>query len=373
MKNTYVLAAASALLSGCFVAPAMQMDEAAAVKRGREKTRDEEFRVQQITPELLARLALENLPPPRQADPLAVEAMSFEYRIAPFDVLMVTVWEHPELTTPTGQFRSPEENGIRVNGDGTMFYPYVGVMQVAGKTSAEIRKLLVERLTRVITNPQLDVRVVAFRGKRAQVTGEVLQPMAIPITDVPLRVQDAIAAARGFTPEADPSYVTLSRDARTYRLDLQAMYERGDLSQNWLIKDGDVINVADRARNKVFVLGEVRTPQSRLMVKGRMTLAEALADSGGAQPNVSNVSRIHVIRGDYDSPSIFRLDASSADAMLLAAQFQLAPRDVVFVSTYALSEWNRVISQILPTIQGLWTTYDLAARTATSVRTGELQ
>ncbi len=371
--KTVFLVAASALLSGCFLAPAMRMDEDAAVKRGREKTRDEEFKIQEITPGLLARLALETLPRPRQADPLAAEAMSFEYRVAPFDVVMVTVWEHPELTTPTGQFRSPEENGIRVNGDGTMFYPYVGVMQVAGKTSAEIRKLLVERLTRVITNPQLDVRVVAFRGKRAQVTGEVLQPMAIPINDVPLRVQDAIAAARGFTPEADPANVTLSREGRAYRLDLQAMYERGDLSQNWLIKDGDVINVGDRARNKVFVIGEVRAPQSRLMVKGRMTLAEALTDSGGVVPNVSNVSRIHVIRGEYDSPSIFRLDASSADAMLLASQFQLAPRDVVFVATYALSEWNRVIGQILPTVQGLWTTYDLAARTATSIRTGELQ
>jgi len=371
--KTVCLLAASALLSGCFLAPAMKMDEGAAVKRGREKTRDEDFKVHVITPELVSRLALESLPAPRQADPLAAEATSFEYRVAPFDVIMVTVWEHPELTTPTGAFRSPEENGIRVNGDGTMFYPYVGVMQVAGRTPAEIRKLLVERLNRVITNPQLDVRVVAFRGKRAQVTGEVVQPMAIPITDVPLRIQDAIATARGLGPEADPANVTLSREGRTYRLNLQAMYERGDLSQNWLIKDGDVINVGDRNRNKVFVIGEVRTPQSRLMVKGRMTLAEALNEAGSFQSNISNVSKIYVIRGDYDSPSIYRLDASSADALLLATQFQLAPRDVVFVSTYALSEWNRVISQIMPTVQGLWTTYDLASRAATSIRTGELQ
>jgi len=37
---------------------------------------------------------------------------------------------------------------------------------------------------------------LAFRGRRAQVTGEVIQPSTVPITDIPLRVRDAIARAR---------------------------------------------------------------------------------------------------------------------------------------------------------------------------------
>ncbi len=360
-------------MTGCFVAPAMKMDESAAVRRGREKTKDDDFRVQPITSDLVSRMALEAMPPPRQPDPLAAEALSYEYRIAPFDILMVTVWDHPELTTPTGQFRSPEENGNRVSAEGTMFYPYVGVVQVAGRTVAEVRKLLAERLNRVITNPQIDVRVAAFRGRRAQVAGEVVQPTTVPITDVPLRVQDAIALARGFTPEADWANVTLSREGRTYRLNLQALYERGDSSQNWLLKDGDVVHVGDRSRNKVFVIGEIRAPQSKVMVKGRMTLAEALSETGSMEPSVADVANIFVIRGEYDAPSIFRLDASAADALLLAAQFQLAPRDVVFVSTLGLARWNRVMSQIMPTVQSLWMTYDLAARVTQSVKTGELK
>lgn len=370
--RTACVVAGLVLLPGCFLAPAMQLDESAAVRRGREKTRDEDFKIQRITQDLVTRLVAEP-PPPRLVDPLAAEAIGYEYRIAPFDVLMVTVWDHPELTTPTGQYRSPEENGNRVGADGTVFYPHVGVVQVAGKTVAEVRKLLADRLHNVIANPQLDVRVVAFRGKRAQVTGEVVQPTTVPITDVPLRVQDAIAQARGFTPEADWSNVVLSREGKVYRLNLQALYERGDLTQNWLLRDGDVVNVGDRSRNKVFVVGEVRQPQSRVMIKGRMTLAEALNETGGLDPATANVSRIFVLRGDYDAPSIFRLDASSPDALLLAAQFPLRPRDVVFVSTNKVSEWNRVIGQILPTVQGLWLTYDLAARSDTYARTGRLQ
>jgi len=213
---------------------------------------------------------------------------------------------------------------------------------------------LTQRLATVIAKPQLDVRIAAFRAKKVQITGEVLAPSTMPLTDVPARVQDAMAFAKGFTPEADPANVTLTRAGKTYQLDLLALYENGDLSQNWLLKDGDVINVGDRNGNRVFVMGEVKLQQAKPMVKRKMTLAEAIGDSGGFDPIAANAGKIYVIRGDYDAPNIFHLDASSPDALLLATAFQLKPRDVVFVSTYRLSQWNRVMSQILPTVQILY-------------------
>jgi polysaccharide export outer membrane protein len=151
------------------------------------------------------------------------------------------------------------------------------------------------------------------------------------------------------------------------------LYERGDFSQNWLLQDGDVVNVADRSANKVFVLGEVRAQQSRVMIRGRMTLAEALMDPGGSvvlgtalsglDPVASNSAKIYVIRGDYQAPEIFHLDASSPDAFLLAAAFPLEPRDVVFVSTYDLTRFSRVAGQIIPTLQVLLQAYDEVLRT----------
>jgi polysaccharide biosynthesis/export protein len=354
------------LSSGCALAPGMRMDESAAVARGQANTRGD-FDVQPITPELIERLAQaaptdELRPTP---DP-AGNAPPPPYTIAPYDVLQVTVWDHPELTVPTGQFRSPEENGNPVDADGNVFYPYVGVVPVAGKTLAQVRSILTDRLSAVINGPQLDVRIAAFRGKRVHVTGEVVAPSTVPITDVPLRIQDAIGTAEGFTPEADLSDVTVTRGGKTFRVDLLALYERGDRSQNWLLQDGDLVNVGDRNRNRVFVLGEVETQQARVMVKRRMTLAEAIGDAEGLRPAEANVARIYVIRGDFKAPAIFRLDASSADALLLATMFQLHPRDVVFVSTYELTRWNRVISQILPTIQTLFNVgviYDVTRRT----------
>jgi len=363
MRRLALLAACLASTSGCaLLAPGLAMDEG-SVRRRAGAAGAGEPGVEPVTPTLLATLieaerASRSGP---RLDPLAAEAEHYEYRIAPFDILGVTVWDHPELTIPAGEFRTPESTGNPVRSDGTVFYPHVGVVQVAGKTVAEVRELLTSRLATVVHKPQLDVRVVAFRGKRVYVTGEVRSPTTVPINDVPLRVQDAISAAKELTPEADLARVTLTRGGQVHELDLQALYERGDASQNWLLADGDVVNVPDRSRSKVFVLGEVHRPQSRPMVKGRLTLAEALADVEGIdQTSASGV--VYVIRGRYDRPVVYRLDASSADALLLAVQFPLRPADVIMVSTSELTRWNRVMSQIMPTVQGLWLGYDAANR-----------
>lgn len=354
-------------VAGCAsVAPGVHISESSIESRG---TPAAPVQVLPITPQLLVAEAQDRarLTTTRARDPLAPQVERYDYRVAPFDVLSVTVWDHPELTIPAGEFRAAEIAGNVVQADGTIFYPHVGVVEVAGKTVPEIRAVLAERLRKYVENPQLDVRVVAFRGKRVQVTGEVLQPSVLPVTDVPLRVQDAIAGARGLGPNAFPRAVTLTRDGKVHQLNLQALYDEGDVSQNWLLRDGDVVNVPSREEHKVYVLGEVRQPSSKLMPRGRMTLADAIGDSAGFDPLTSN-GAVYVFRGRYETPRVYRLDASSADALLLAVQFELEPHDVVYVSTYKLTSWNRVVQQLLPTVQGLWQTVDLANRGVNAIQ-----
>jgi polysaccharide export outer membrane protein len=359
MSRFLSLAAAMFLCPACFLAPGIRMNEGALKDRGEKSSDPARFNIVSITPQILAAQA-KALVDSRAAQPQApADPASYEYRISPHDVLSVIVWEHPELTIPAGEFRSAETTGYTVSTEGNIFFPHVGLLPVAGRTVDEIRTALTEKLSRFVRDPQLQVLVAAYRGKRAQVTGEVLQPSPVPITDVALRVQDAIALAKGFTSDADPANVTLTRGAEQHHLDLLALYERGDLSQNWVLQDGDVVNVGDRSQNKVIVLGEVKQPASLPMLKRRMTLADALGTSGGPDPIFGNPAEIFVFRGKYDAPEIYRLDASNADALLLAAAFQLQPRDVVFVSTYNLGRFNRVLTQILPAVQTVWQTWDI--------------
>lgn len=359
---TRFLIALALLAAGCArVAPGLHLHEPAVEARAAS---GQDVALVQITPALVGEQAAQRarLAAARPRDPLASEAVEYRYRVSPHDVLSVIVWDHPELTIPAGEYRAPELSGNVVQADGTMFYPHVGVVTVAGKTLPEIRELLTERLRRFVETPQLDVRVAAFRGKRVQVTGEVVQPSTLPITDIPLRVQDAIAGARGLTSGAWMSGVTLTRDGTVHRVDLEAMYLDGDGSRNWLLRDGDQLHVPSREQNKVFVLGEVRRPASKPMARGRMSLAEAIGDAEGFDPVTSNPGEIYVLRGPYAAARVFKLDASSADALILATAFQLEPLDVVFVSPYRLTNWNRVVQQLLPTIQGVWQTLDIGNR-----------
>jgi polysaccharide export outer membrane protein len=337
------------------------MNESGLKDRGSRSDQSDRFRIVPITPELLreqahSRAAAEAAQHSQIVLPPA--PLPYEYRISPHDVLSVIVWEHPELTIPAGEFRSADSSGYPVSADGFIFFPHVGTLHVAGRTLDEIRLDLTEKLAVFVQDPQLQVLVAAYRGKRAQIAGEVLAPAPVPITDVPLRVQDAIALAKGFTTDADPAHVTLTRGREVHHLDLFALYERGDLSQNWVLQDGDIVHVPDRGRNRVFVLGEVKKPATKVMPKdGRMTLADALGDAEGLDLTYANPGQIFVFRGQYDAPEIYHLDASSPDALLLAVQFRLQPRDVIFVSTYELGRFSRVVNQILPTVQALWETY----------------
>lgn len=272
-----------------------------------------------------------------------------DYRVGPGDILTITVWDHPELTTPAGQYRSAQESGTLVNEDGTIFYPYVGVVSVAGVTLRDVRRILSERLAYYIEKVQLDVRVNAFRSQKIYIVGEVAQPGMREITDVPLTMLDAVNRSGGFTQEADFSQILLTRGGTIYRVDLQALYENGATWQNIRLESGDVINVPDRQLNKIFVLGEIMKPGSYVMNKRRSTLAEVLADAGFVNQLTSDPRWIFVMRGNVDRPEIFHLDARSPDALLLADRFPMKPRDIVYVDVAAVARWNRVITNILPT------------------------
>ena len=338
------LLAIALLMQACVIAPGMKMTEPAELPDGHV------VRVQSLTLALLNQMEEDRKLAARE---LVREFSSTweRYRIGPGDVVQVTVWDHPELTIPAGSFRDAAASGQQVGDDGRMYYPYVGVVMAAGMTVSELRVVLTEDLSTFIENPQLDVRVVAYRSKKVYVVGEVNNPGVLPLDDVPLMIADAISLSGGLTENAHKSGVNVSRDGVVHEIDLKALYDFADASQNLMLKHGDIVNVLDRSQQKVFLMGEVRNPSSVEIINGRLTLAAALGEAGGVNQNTANPSAIYVIRGtDRDNPQIFHLDAQFATGMLLAERFDMQAQDVVFVDTAGVSQWNRVISQLLPSI-----------------------
>ncbi|MEC7644213.1 MAG: SLBB domain-containing protein, partial [Pseudomonadota bacterium] len=215
-----------------------------------------------------------------------------------------------------------------------------------------------ERLATYIEKPQVDVTVAACRSQRVYVTGEVKKPGTLPISNVPMTLIEAVSQSGGLTPAADWTEVTLTRGSKEQVYSLRDLYQRGDTQENIILKAGDIINVARNDHRKVFVLGEVTKPQSYPVGRYGTTLAEALSDAGGLYNNTADASGIFVIRQSQPDSGylaqVFQLDASNATALVLAEQFELQPRDIVYVTAAPVARWNRVISQILPSVTGLY-------------------
>ncbi len=336
---------------------------------------DYEPRVVLITPALIRHMRQESasqvLGPEVQA--LASTPDVVNYQVGPGDVLQVIVFGHPELTNPAGTTSGDLLTGQLVSAEGTIYYPYVGELDVEGLTLGQIREQIASGLTDYIRQPQVDVRVREFRSQRVYISGDIARPCTVPITDVPLTVVQALSQCGTLsgprTTEEGPigiQNVVLFRDGETVPLDLNQVYRAGKPVP---LEPGDRLLVDDSA-NRIFMVGEFANQVALPYSTGGMMLSDAIADAGGLSLATADASRIYVIRGFVEArpgadggvqttlrPKVFHLDASSVNALLLANQFKLEPRDVVFAAPASLVNLNRALALLTPSLDILFRSF----------------
>jgi polysaccharide export outer membrane protein len=157
------------------------------------------------------------------------------YEVQPSDLLQVSVWKEPDLTQQ-----------VVVRPDGAFSFPLVGEVNAVGKTVEELRRELVQQLTRIIPDVVVTVSVLEIRGNKVYVIGQVNQPGEF-IVNPRVDVMQALSLAGGTTPFASPSGIfVLRRDGTQQRrlpFNFDAVLRGRDLEQNVLLRSGDVVVV----------------------------------------------------------------------------------------------------------------------------------
>ncbi|WP_426101966.1 polysaccharide biosynthesis/export family protein [Massilia sp. TSP1-1-2] len=279
------------------------------------------------------------------------------YTIDRGDVLSIVVWDHPELAgqgaaaganmadTSTPSAPAP---GFVVDHEGRVQFPFAGVLTLAGLTEEQARSLLTKRLAKYIAEPNVTLRVQAYRSKRVYLDGEVKSAGLQAINDIPMTLMEALNRAGGMLPTADQSRIALDRGDVRYMIDLRALVAKGINPGNILLAHGDVVRVHSREESKVFVSGEVVTPKALTMHNGRLTLNEALGESGGISPITGDARQVYVVRKGIDGTHVYQLDARRSGALAMAEAFELHPKDLVYVAASPLANWQRNLSMIFP-------------------------
>ncbi len=333
----------------------------------------QEIRVVPITPAVLQAQAVEREAVRKRAETLRAPSAKedYVYRIGRGDVLLIkqaNIGLQPEgfiaLTN--------EQAGLTVDERGEVLYPNIGRIPLAGLTIAEAREMVNERLRAYYHKPDMDVAVLKFNSQWAFVAGAVEKPGAQSLTLQPLYVLEALDQAGGVLQTADyaSAYVTTAKGEKK-PVDLYALLQQGAVGYNYILRPGDTLHVPENTRNSLFVFGEVEQQGSQPMRYGRKSLSETLADARGVNQVTADKQYIYVVRGALeqwteatgDAPGdmsaekmqqnlsqtqVYSLDTRSPAAWLLAENFAMQPRDVVYVSPRPVTEWNRLLSQLLP-------------------------
>lgn len=212
------------------------------------------------------------------------QALSKDYVIGPGDIVKVTVYDNEDLTSR-----------VRVNSDGKIVMPLIGAVEVNGMTIPEVTQKITGLLADgYLVNPQVNIFVEEYRSRKVVVLGQVRKPGLIELSGA-ISFLELLSKAGGLTNDAGDT-ATIKRGAGDDKdvifIDLNSLIEKGDLSQNKQILDGDTVNISKAGM--CYVTGEVKNPGTYPCGEGT-TVLKIIALSGGFTGKASK-SGVRIVR-----------------------------------------------------------------------------
>ena len=169
--------------------------------------------------------------PARTAAPAVVDPN--DYKIGPEDILDIHVWKNEDLS----------RDRVPVRPDGKISHPLINDIDVAGKTTSQLKAELTERFANFIENPEVSVVVREIHSPKVSVSGNVRMAGYFELKTPDVTVLDMIAKAQGLNEFADRGNIKVIRRGKGA---IDFKYNdaiNGKNGANFTVQPGDVIIV----------------------------------------------------------------------------------------------------------------------------------
>jgi len=289
---------------------------------------------------VFSRVPENELPPVIVPETVAGEG----YRLGVEDVLDISVYGEENL----------QHIEVPVRPDGRISFAFIGDVSAEGRTVEEIRADMTARLERYLRSPEIMVIVKQFAQKKVFVGGEVKNPGVYFLGSREGTLLDALYKVGLVSEHADLESAYLIRENRLVAANFKDLV-RGEMTQNILLRDQDLVYVPKARGRHVYVLGEVRTSQA-IQVDDAIPFVEVLARSGGLIRGAAQ-NEVAVIRGGLHNPMIAVVNVKALLAGDMRQNIAIEPGDIVYAPKSALGKYLDVLDLILrsisPIVQGV--------------------
>ncbi|MCZ8173331.1 MAG: polysaccharide biosynthesis/export family protein [Brevundimonas sp.] len=281
--------------------------------------------------------------------------------IAPGDLLEVAVYEagvtlfggsRGEASIGTAGLNTSAQverfPPLRVDDIGAIRLPYIGRMEVAGLTTAELEAKIRNGYRAMSQNPQVLVALRESLGNSVILSGEIARPGRLVLPTNTETLSDVIALGGGYKGDAKDLSIRIVRRGQTVELRLSDVM--ANRSRDMRIYPSDRIAVV-RAPRTIAVMGAAGRVEQMTFSGPTISLAEALAQAGGSNPNSGNAAAVFVFRfqkkpDGTEIPVAYHVNMMRASGYFLSQRFIMLDKDVLYVANADANQPSKVVSLV---------------------------
>ncbi len=270
-----------------------------------------------------------------------------EIRISPFDQVDLTVWDSEDNSLLTSDTQKVVNiAGVRVTEAGTIFVPYIGYLNVAGRTPDSARQLIEEEMAAIVPSAQVQLTVLPGTRGSVSLVGGVSSPGTVPLPEAHFTVLNLIGQGGGPEDGLRNPQVRLIRNGQTYLASYESLLENP--SRDTILRGGDRVALVEDDRY-FRALGAAGQQRLIYFENDELSALDALSLMGGVNERRANLRGILVLRdyprsavradntGPDDERVIFTIDMTRADGLFSAGQFRIQPGDTVMPTESVLT------------------------------------